>query len=97
MEQPAQPDNPEPPTSQILTLTQFHAALATAMLLTTTTPNYHHPHNHDRQHGTTLATTLSYIHFWCATLGFAWWYAAQSARFTTQAWPRQALQTARAG
>jgi hypothetical protein len=105
MDQPAQPDNPdrEPPTAQILTLTQFHAALATAMLLvtttTTTTPN--HNHNH-QQHGTTttttFATTLAYIHFWCATLGFAWWYAAQSAGLTTPgAWLRPCLRTARAG
>ncbi|KAK4129068.1 hypothetical protein N657DRAFT_676748 [Parathielavia appendiculata] len=103
MAQPEQRDNgdnnTEPPTSQILTLTQFHAALATALLIATSSHNYHHNHYHHHRQGVTLVNALSYLHFWCATLGFAWWYASQCASFSTAeaGWVRQALLTARAG
>ncbi|KAH6854096.1 hypothetical protein B0I37DRAFT_421396 [Chaetomium sp. MPI-CAGE-AT-0009] len=59
---PAQIDLPSP-TTTILTLTKFHATLATLLLATTTTA--------DRHLG--LASALAYAHFWSATLGFAWW------------------------
>lgn len=57
------------PTTTILTLTKFHATLATLLLATTTTA--------DRHAG--LVSALAYVHFWSATLGFAWWYAAHSS------------------
>ncbi|EAQ92964.1 predicted protein [Chaetomium globosum CBS 148.51] len=55
-------DLPSPPTT-ILTLTKFHATLATLLLATTTTADRH----------VALVSALAYVHFWSATLGFAWW------------------------
>ncbi|KAK3300710.1 uncharacterized protein B0H64DRAFT_470751 [Chaetomium fimeti] len=51
------------PTTTILTLTKFHATLATLLLATTTTADGH----------LTLVSALAYAHCWSATLGFAWW------------------------
>ncbi|KAK4044363.1 hypothetical protein C8A01DRAFT_31417 [Parachaetomium inaequale] len=76
--QPVEPEqSPPAATKKILALTQFHATLAatTQLLLAT---NHHHQHQHQhQQRNPTLPNTLAYLHLWCATLGFTWWYAAQ--------------------
>ncbi len=60
--------------AKILTLVQFHAALAT--LLLAVAGNNSKPANEKQNGNARLTALVTYLHFWCATLGFGWWYAA---------------------
>ncbi len=74
------------PSAKIFPLVKFHATLATLLLALTTaftpipqtsaSPSQHHHHHH--HHHVALTNTLAYLHLWCATLGFIWWYAANA-------------------
>jgi hypothetical protein len=87
-DQPAQEDPSQTATTKILALTQLHATLATILLVTTTatattstTTTTTHQHGQDQGQGQGHHQTLdllAYLHFWCATLGCSWWYAAQA-------------------
>jgi hypothetical protein len=87
------------PTTKIISLVKFHATLATLLLTTTAstipTPallpskeTHHHAHHHHQNHHLALTNVLVYVHLWCATLGFAWWYAAQAAPDRQHGWVR---------
>jgi hypothetical protein len=85
-DQPAQEDRSQAPTTKILALTQLHATLATILLVTTTATTTTstintHQHGQDQAQAQTQGhqalNLLAYLHFWCATFGFSWWYAAQ--------------------
>lgn len=44
----------------------------------TTAVPFHPIQQHHHNSFSFSANVLSYLHLWCATLGFAWWYAVQS-------------------
>jgi hypothetical protein len=67
---PAEPEQPPSAAKKILALTKFHATLAATTQLLLATNQHHQQHS-------TLANVLAYLHLWCATLGFTWWYAVQ--------------------
>ncbi|KAL2180642.1 uncharacterized protein P884DRAFT_297309 [Thermothelomyces heterothallicus CBS 202.75] len=88
------PGYASPPAATILTVTKLHAIFAVhsllfLLLLTTTRPNITSitadttqtptPTTPSAVETAPVAALAYRLHLWCATLGFAWWCAAQCA------------------
>ncbi|KAG7292766.1 hypothetical protein NEMBOFW57_002807 [Staphylotrichum longicolle] len=69
---------------------QEDTTIPTSLLLSNEQDHHHAHHQH---HQAALTNALVYVHLWCATLGFAWWYAAHAA----PAGPDRQLGWVRAG